>query len=172
MYYLMVIISMLWIAGCASRNYYNLADGKLGNYVSNQEEANTRSSKLFVFDPSDLQWYAYDSRGSLVNSGQAIGGAHYCPDINEACETPPGVFHVFRKGGAECESKTFPIDEGGGAPMPYCMFFNKGIAIHGSDYAIPNFHVSHGCVRVSTEDAHWLTTNFISIGTRVVVRPY
>ena len=52
------------------------------------------------------------------------------------------------------------------------MFFNNGIAIHGSEERIPNFHVSHGCVRVTYDDAQWLSNNFINIGTRVVVRSY
>lgn len=172
MRFLFSIAIILALSGCVNKNYYDLSEGSLGNYVDDPDQANTYSSNLFVFDPSDLEWYAYDSTGSLVNSGKAIGGASYCPDIDEACDTPTGVYRVYRKGGPECESNTFPIEEGGGAPMPYCMFFNKGIAIHGSEYNLPNFHVSHGCVRVTYDDAYWLSNNFITVGTRVVVRPY
>ena len=62
--------------------------------------------------------------------------------------------------------------------MPYCMFFHKGFALHGSD-DIPGYRASHGCVRMFTRDAKWLNEEFVEIssernnflGTKVVVRP-
>ena len=35
-----------------------------------------------VVDPNNLYWAAYDSSGSLVNSGRASAGRRYCPDIH------------------------------------------------------------------------------------------
>ena len=75
---------------------------------------------------------------------------------------------VFRKEGYDCESSTFPVGKGG-APMPYCTFFNRGIAFHGSKQ-VPGYNASHGCVRMYTEDARWINTVFVDMGkTRVFV---
>lgn len=53
--------------------------------------------------------------------------------------------------------------------MPYCVFFNRGIALHGSP-EVPGYHASHGCVRLFVQDAEWLNESFIEIGkTRVHV---
>jgi lipoprotein-anchoring transpeptidase ErfK/SrfK len=51
------------------------------------------------------------------------------------------------------------------------MYFNKWQALHGS-YQLANDNISHGCVRMSVSDAKWLRTNFVRIGTLVVVLPY
>lgn len=128
------------------------------------------SGKKFIFDPHALMWYAYDGSGNLVNSGRASGGRGYCPDIGRRCKTPSGKFTVHRKGSAYCKSSKYPIGRGG-APMPYCMFFHGGYAIHGS-YDVPNYNASHGCIRVKPHDARWLSQDFIDYGTTVIVRPY
>lgn len=127
------------------------------------------SGKAFVFDPKELRWFAYYN-GSLINSGRASGGRYYCPDIGKPCKTPVGVFQVSRKGGIDCKSSKYPIGKGN-APMPYCMFFKGGFAIHGS-WALPNYNASHGCIRVHPEDARWLNQAFMSSGTRVIVKSY
>lgn len=62
--------------------------------------------------------------------------------------------------------------------MPYCMFFHKGYALHGSS-DIPGYRASHGCVRMFVQDALWLNHEFVQTstdqnnhkGTLVVVRP-
>jgi lipoprotein-anchoring transpeptidase ErfK/SrfK len=59
----------------------------------------------------------------------------------------------------------------GGAPMPYCMFFNGSQGLHGS-YEVVDGNASHGCVRMTVSDAEWVRFNFATIGTKVVVRPY
>lgn len=125
---------------------------------------------LFIFDPRHKSWAAYDSDGQLVNKGRASGGRGYCPDIRRRCHTPVGKFKVYHKGPAHCVSTKFPIGRGG-APMPYCMFFKGGFAIHGSPN-VPNYNASHGCIRVVPSDARWLHQNFITNGTTVIVRPY
>ncbi len=55
--------------------------------------------------------------------------------------------------------------------MPYCMFFSKYYAIHGS-YDVPGYNASLGCIRVTPKDARWLNYNFIRVGTPVIVRHY
>ncbi len=128
------------------------------------------AEKVFVFDPSQHMWFAYDD-GQLVNSGVASGGSNYCRDLKRPCHTPTGVFRVLRKEGADCKSTIFPIPYGG-APMPYCMYFTRGFAIHGSYEVVPGRNVSHGCIRVYPAAALWLSQNFIDVGTKVVVKPY
>ena len=59
----------------------------------------------------------------------------------------------------------------GGAPMPYCMFFSKYYAIHGSP-DVPGYNASHGCIRVKPSAARWLYHNFLKIGSKVIVKSY
>lgn len=128
-----------------------------------------RSGKVFVFDPRNKSWQAYNN-GRLVKTGRASGGKGYCHDVRRSCRTPVGSFRVYRKGSAHCRSSKYPIGRGG-APMPYCMFFRGGYAIHGSP-DVPDFNASHGCIRVVPAAARWLHQNFIDHGTTVIVRPY
>ncbi|MBS0287908.1 MAG: L,D-transpeptidase [Proteobacteria bacterium] len=116
---------------------------------------------------SKLAWGAYDSSGTLLNWGPVSGGKGYCPDIHHGCHTPTGSFKVFDKQGAGCISHVFPIATHGGAPMPYCMHFHGGFALHGSP-TVPGFNASHGCVRMFTEDAMWLNHNFVELGETLV----
>jgi len=126
--------------------------------------------RTFIFDPKLKAWSAYDENGNLVKTGRASGGRGYCPDIHRSCRTPQGKFAVYEKKGEECVSTKFPVGEGG-APMPNCMFFHGGYAIHGS-YAVPDYNASHGCIRVLPSAAEWLNQEFIRVGTAVIVRPY
>jgi lipoprotein-anchoring transpeptidase ErfK/SrfK len=128
------------------------------------------AGNTFYFNPNTLSWKAVNANGHVVRSGRASGGRRYCPDIHRGCKTPSGVYHVISKGGPGCRSSRFPVGRGG-APMPYCMFFSKYYAIHGS-YELPHYNASHGCIRVSPSDAAWLSHNFVRIGTTVVIRPY
>jgi len=128
------------------------------------------SSNTFIFNPQKLSWVAIGENGQVVNSGKASGGSHYCRDLRRGCKTPSGVYKVWSKQGAGCRSSKYPLGRGG-APMPYCMFFNKNYAIHGS-YDVPNHNASHGCIRVTPAAARWLNQHFIKIGTTVIVKPY
>ena len=131
----------------------------------------TQSSRVFVFNPNTLTWVAYEN-GRIVNSGKASGGKRYCPDTGRSCKTIVGSFRVFSNKGPNCKSSRFPLETRGGSPMPYCMHFHRaGYAIHGAP-TVPNMNASHGCIRVTTPAAKWLSENFIRIGTPVVVRPY
>ncbi len=126
--------------------------------------------KMFVFSPRHKAWAAYDAEGRRLAGGRANGGADYCADVGRRCRTPVGTFRVRSKGSPGCTSSKFPVGRGG-APMPYCMFFRGGYAIHGSPY-ISNVNGSHGCIRVTTSAAAWLHSDFIGPGTKVKVLPY
>jgi lipoprotein-anchoring transpeptidase ErfK/SrfK len=123
----------------------------------------------FVYNPRSLQWQAIRN-GKVVRSGKGSGGSHYCRDIKRSCRTPSGTYSIISKGGSSCRSSRYPVGRGG-APMPYCMFFSKYYAIHGSP-DVPNHNASHGCIRVRPHDARWLNQNFMHIGSRVVVKSY
>ena len=140
------------------------------NYSSLPRRIGGEGERGFIFSPRLLQWAAYDSQGYQVAAGKANGGSSFCEDLQQPCLTPRGAFRVHSKGTAACISKKFPIGEGG-APMPYCMYFNGGYAIHGSPY-ISNRNTSHGCIRVHTAAARWLHYYFMNPGTKVVVLPY
>lgn len=141
---------------------------------------NPPGEKVVVVDPSIHEWGAYDPDGTLVNSGIATAGNSWCKDIRRSCRTKVGSFRVYSLGSKGCKSSKFPIPRGG-APMPYCMFFNGGQALHGSAPGnVIRANVSHGCVRLKVKDAEWLRFNFVEgptsqngfRGTRVIVRPY
>jgi hypothetical protein len=126
--------------------------------------------KLIVVDPAKYAWGAYDENGQLVKWGPAAGGKDYCPDTGSDCRTKTGEFTVYLEGTKHCKSSKFPLPDGG-APMPYCMFFHGGYAIHASS-DVPGYHASHGCVRVYLEDARWLNQEFVQPGTKVIVHEY
>lgn len=124
----------------------------------------------FEYNPRTLQWKAVNADGEIVRSGHGSGGKSYCSDTHRSCRTPTGTFQVIGKKGADCHSSRYPLGKGG-APMPYCMYFSKYYAVHGS-YDVPNRNASHGCIRVPPKDARWLYKNFMDVGTKVVVKPY
>jgi len=137
------------------------------------------NEKLIVFDPEKHAWAAYDSSGELIRWGPATGGGKTCRGSDELCYTKPGEFRIYSVGSSNCASRKFPRPNGG-APMPYCMFFNGGQAFHGSPGGVVNGNVSHGCVRMFVKDAHWLRYDFVEKpyagnnfrGTKVVIVPY
>lgn len=134
--------------------------------------------KLIIVNPNVHAFGAYSSDGDLLRSGMATCGSNYCRDLHRACRTRSGSFRIYSLGSRGCKSRKFPLPRGG-APMPYCMFFNGGQALHGS-YEVAAANISHGCIRLHVEDAEWLRFNFVDgpnednayQGTRVVVKPY
>jgi len=130
----------------------------------------SHGEKVIIIDPNAHAWGAYDAGGNLQRSGIATAGAKWCPDIGRSCRTKAGTFRIFSLGNSSCYSRKYPLGRGG-APMPYCMFFNGGQGIHGSTQ-LANANLSHGCVRIRTSDAQWLRYNFAGVGTKVVVRAY
>ncbi len=126
---------------------------------------------VIIVNPNIPAWAAYDAEGNLVKTGRASAGMDYCPDLRRSCRTVTGTFYVYSKGGAKCKSSVFPLATHGGAPMPYCMHFYKGYALHGS-YEVEDYDASHGCVRMIPSSAQWLSENFVKIGTMVIIEPY
>jgi hypothetical protein len=129
--------------------------------------------KQIIVDQDKLAWVAYDADGQQVNWGPISSGRDKCVDSAGSCRTLTGIFRFFSKENEKCRSNTFDS-----APMPFCMFFHKGFALHGSN-DIPGYRASHGCVRMFTQDAKWLNHNFVEtskesnhhLGTKVTVRP-
>jgi L,D-transpeptidase ErfK/SrfK len=117
----------------------------------------------------NMAWGAYDGSGDLVRWGPASSAIGYCADEGRSCHTATGHFAIYRKGGPGCVSTKFPLGRGG-APMPYCMYFHGGFALHGS-YEVPGYNASHGCVRILVGDAEWLSQDFTDMGTPVIVNP-
>jgi L,D-transpeptidase ErfK/SrfK len=122
--------------------------------------------RTIIVSKDRMAWGAYNADGSLERWGPASSARGYCPDVG-ACHTPSGTFQIYNKEGAGCFSRKFPVGRGG-APMPYCMFFHGGYALHGS-YEVPGYNASHGCVRILVPDAEWLNEDFTDIGTPVIV---
>ena len=125
---------------------------------------------IFFFSPKHKQWAAFDRDGVRVGYGRANGGGEWCDDIQRPCQTPQGEFHITRKGSMRCRSSKYPLPDGG-APMPFCMFFMGGNAIHGS-MTLSSKNDSHGCIRIFNYAAYWLSHYFAQKGTRVVVLKY
>jgi len=140
---------------------------------SHYDGGSIRSSgeKVIIVNPNRHIFQAYDASGRLVRSGMVTAGNSWCPDIRRPCKTRAGSFRIFSLGGPGCKSKRYPLPHGG-APMPYCMFFNGNQALHGSYEVVPGRNVSHGCVRIHVNDAEWLRYNFATYGTKVIVKPY
>jgi len=131
------------------------------------QRINPPGRKVVLINMAHQAFGAYNKEGELLHWGPISGGKGYCPDVGKRCNTPRGNFYVYSKGASTCISKKYPIGEGG-APMPFCMFFHGGYAMHAS--VLPGYHASHGCVRMFYEDAQWLNRHFIKHGTKVIVR--
>jgi L,D-transpeptidase ErfK/SrfK len=116
--------------------------------------------KLIIVSLNDLAFGAYSPQGTLQYWGPVSGGQNYCADVGRSCRTAAGRFAIYSKQGAGCYSTKFPVGRGG-APMPYCMFFHGGFAMHGS-YDVPGYNASHGCVRMFVGDAKWLNQEFVT----------
>lgn len=136
--------------------------------------------KFIVVSPRKHAWGAYDSDGTLVAYGLASAGADYCHDIKKPCRTQTGTYRIYAMGDKRCYSARFPLPNGG-APMPYCMYFNRNQALHGSPPgSVVNNNVSHGCVRMHVADAKWLRYEFVDgpteindyQGTKVIILSY
>ncbi|VVC77127.1 hypothetical protein AQUSIP_24540 [Aquicella siphonis] len=134
--------------------------------------------KVIIIDPNIHAFGAYNANGVLVRSGMVTAGGYWCKDIKRRCLTKAGSFRIYSLGGPGCKSHKYPLPHGG-APMPYCMFFNGSQGLHGS-YQVVYGNISHGCVRLHVADAKWLRYHFVQgpsasngyRGTRVIVRPY
>jgi hypothetical protein len=157
----------------------NLAEADVMDFAPFPTQTDTKGEKLIIVDPIVRAWGAYSETGSLVRWGPASAGSDWCRDLDEPCHTRPGSYRIFTLGSSSCYSTKFPLPDGG-APMPYCMYFNNGQALHGEPNGLPGFNASHGCVRLYVNDAEWLRYDFVDgptsdnnyRGTRVIVKPY
>jgi hypothetical protein len=159
-----IAVGSMFLVGCGSGSFLDFGQ----NHFPEKRMANNK--KTFIFNPKVMAWAAYDKDGNRVKTGPASGGVDSCPEDGADCRTVVGNFAVQRKGSSECTSTKYPIGEGG-APMAYCMHFHRGYAIHGAG-GVPNYHSSHGCIRVTNQDARWLNEEFLNVGSNVVVTPY
>jgi hypothetical protein len=134
--------------------------------------------KVIIVDPNVHAFGAYSPDGVLQHWGIATAGSNWCRDLHRPCRTRSGTFRIFSLGSFGCVSSKFPLYRGG-APMPYCMYFHGGQALHGS-YDVVRGNISHGCVRLHVDDAKWLRFEFVEgptpandfRGTKVIIRPY
>jgi len=141
------------------------------NYASRLPKKIAASGeKVIVINPRSHVWGAYTESGTLIRGGLATSGARWCSDIGRPCRTKSGTFRIYSLGSSDCVSHIYPVGEGG-APMPYCMFFNGGQGIHGSSH-LADANLSHGCVRVSVNDAEWIRFQFATRGTKVIIQSY
>lgn len=141
-----------------------------GSYASRLSPTSHYGEKVIIINPRKHVWGAYSADGKLLRAGLATAGSSWCPDIHRSCRTRSGTFRIQSLGSRSCYSKRYPVGRGG-APMPYCMFFNGNQGLHGSR-EIAEANLSHGCVRISVSDAEWVRFNFATIGTKVVVLSY
>lgn len=141
-----------------------------GSYSKLPSQIASQGEDVIIVDPKVHAWGAYTSDGRLLKSGLASAGAKWCPDLGRPCRTKTGVFRISSLGSSDCKSSRYPLGEGG-APMPYCMYFNGNQGLHGS-HELAEANISHGCVRMSVADAKWLRFNFSRVGTKVVIKSY
>jgi lipoprotein-anchoring transpeptidase ErfK/SrfK len=176
---LIVIVCLLIMSNVYADDVYEISgspyathDAPLPEYIKATGE------KMIVVDPNEHAYGAYSANGKLIRWGLATTGADWCRDVEGECRTKTGVFRIYSLGSHDCISKKFPVP-GGGAPMPYCMYFNGGQALHGSD-SVQYANASHGCVRLHVDDAKWLRYQFVEApnaqnqfrGTKIIVREY
>ena len=156
----------------------NLASANAMDFAPFPKKIKSDHEKQIIVDQDKLAWGAYDAQGNLLKWGPIASGSTRCSDNKgRSCLTLTGIFRMFSKENKNCSSDVYPVGRGG-AKMPYCMYFHKGFAMHGS-HDIPGRRASHGCVRMFTRDAKWLNQEFVSIsnesnghlGTKVIVRP-
>jgi lipoprotein-anchoring transpeptidase ErfK/SrfK len=132
-------------------------------FLSSDTEASKRYRKRGA--PSAIQ---IDVDISTQSMSVRINGSHYASwrvsTGRRGFETPTGSFSVKRMKRIHYSRKY------NNAPMPHAMFFNGGIAIHGTN----SVHklgrpASHGCVRLSQGNAAALYTVVSRYGGRARV---
>ena len=128
----------------------------------------THGRKIVYIDLRLFAFGAYDAHGKLLYWGPVSSGRKKCYNTNGNCSTATGYFRIFRIEGKDCISHEYPLETHGGDPMPYCMYFHGGTAMHYS--TLSGFiNRSAGCVRMFKADAKWLNKVFVKLGTEVIV---
>jgi len=132
--------------------------------------------KVVVVDLRQLAWAAYQ-QGRLVMWGTANGGSKICKETGKpGCKTSVGIFSVLHIAGAGKKSDQYPIDcvdkKKCGHPMPYFMKFkSSGEGLHGNKWLVGR-NASHGCIRISVDDARFLGKEFAFIGMPIIISEY
>lgn len=152
------------------KHHHHTHYGSRRSYGSMPSKISSTGEKVIIVNPNIHKFGAYSADGTLLRSGTATAGSNWCPDIHRPCRTRAGTFRIFSLGSSGCRSTRYPVGRGG-APMPYCMYFNKNQALHGS-HEVVNGNISHGCVRLHVDDAAWIRFNFAHVGTKVVIQSY
>jgi hypothetical protein len=142
-----------------------------------RQQLNVEEPERFVVvGLQQLAWGAYEN-GKLVNWGPANGGMKRCRETGKfRCKTHPGVWAILRLDGFGKRSNLYPVDckdkKKCGHLMPYYMpFHHDSTGLHGDKWLVGR-NASHGCVRLLTYDARWLSKNFVKVGTKVLVLDY
>lgn len=144
-----------------------------------QKRISPPGEKVLIFNPQALAWAAYSPGGWLVRTGPASGGADWCADVKRSCRTAVGEFRILFKAGPTYRSGKYPLGtcrgtepgRPGCVPLPYFMPFTRGgQGFHAG--VLPGYNASHGCVRLTLEDARWLSEKFVEVGTKVIILPY
>lgn len=168
-------IAAFALSSCSTYHSSNMTYGENESssvdFGSRMPQTIASREKTVVVNPRAHAFGAY-ANGQLVRSGNASAGSGWCGDLHRPCHTSTGTYRIFSLGSESCKSHKFPLPRGG-APMPYCMYFHGGQALHGvASNELGDGNYSHGCVRLHVSDAEWIRYNFANIGTRVVVQPY
>ncbi len=120
----------------------------------NLPPAESRALSIYI----DSQTFQYVEDGQVVVSGPISSGSAEHP-------TPKGDFRVLSKSKNKRSGKyTNFFDQP--TPMPYSLQFSGPYFVH--EGWLPGFADSHGCVRLSYEDARLVYAR-IKVGDRVLV---
>jgi len=108
---------------------------------NNDLQNNNTKTPIITINLSKQQLTFIDENGQKIN--------FHCSPGKNGYETPKGNFKIYAKEEMAISYKY------GNTPMPYTLWFFGGYGIHASK-SVPNYPASHGCVRLSIEDAKWL----------------
>lgn len=139
---------------------------------------NNSHQKYLLVDLNNLIWKAIDENGVIIKTGKAVGGSYKCSDAPRSCKTKFGIYSVLKKYGYVRRSDLYPITCKDKKVCGSKMYWQSkidwsGISIHGvSDKMLPDYNASHGCIRVSIQNAYWLNKYFLEVGTKVIILDY
>jgi hypothetical protein len=125
----------------------------VGSAVGHRLVVDKATQLLLIIDNGKLT--------TILNASTGSGQFYQQGGARQLAVTPPGTFTVFRQVNRE--------DVGPLGPLWRPKYFNRGIAVHGSN-SVPPYPASHGCVRVSNAAMDWIwTAGLMPIGTTVTV---
>lgn len=150
--------------GYVSKDYVCSNSNNNTNIVVNKGQNKGLVLNRLIIVNKDSRKVAYYKNGKLVNSFRCAIGKASTP-------TPNGLFKIINK---QINRPYYKDNIPGGSPAnPLGKYFMQlttgGLALHctNSPSSIGKA-VSHGCLRLYTNDARWLYNN-TSVGTRVII---